>query len=456
MPKARKRIADSVPGASTTATATAETEREPNAEEVIAEAELESVANESTRSAYIVLFRVNRNTGEKARLAKYRAGIVDGDFVTNEWGGGKYQGQKWKPKRTGGYEYAGSQDFDIPEDVYPPKVPEWLKRQLDAEKAKNGQPVTGPVTNGAPPSGMSMLDAQMLRLFELQQQSFKESVETARADRQLQQTMLMGWLEKMARPSIEWDKVLPFAAKILFPEKKDAVEIARDLVDTMTKANARTPEPPSALADALKLIDSIENRVAKRNPGNGESTGDPWVDLVKSMAPDTLAVVKNLVEARMIEARRNAGVPVAPAAAHAAPTQPALPPAPPAYVPPQVLVPSPDPALITGPVTDPSLGTDVVLPLWAPFVKPFVPELFSYAQRGKNPEQVADLLLSRLEVEDQLNAAATLLVKPGFADEWCMAFPEFMPYRGWVTALIANAKTQLEDDGGADDEQADS
>ena len=69
----------------------------------------------------------------------------------------------------------------------------------------------------------------MLQLFQMQQQSFKESIEAQKADRQLQQTMLMGWLEKMGRPSVDWEKLLPFAVKVLFPEKKDPMEIAREL-----------------------------------------------------------------------------------------------------------------------------------------------------------------------------------------------------------------------------------
>jgi len=459
MPRKRAVTVEKTPeGGGVTVTVAPETEPAAETatdEQKVADAEIKALESENPRGAHVVLWRVSKLTGHKSRIGKFAIGIVDGDWVTEQFGGGKFLGQKFRPRKGGGFEYAGSLDFDIDETLFPPKIPAWAP-------AAQQPPATGPVSNanGTPAgAGTTLLESQLVSLFTMQQQAFKESTEAARADRQMQNTMLQAWLERMAqgsKPSIDWGALLPTLAPLavkMLTERRDPVEIARELTETIAKANARQPEPPSALTDALALMDRIETRVRRNGVPAADASDDSWLGFLKTATPEVIALVKETISTRADLARRGInpanGQPANGAAPGAPPGQPSLPPpapAPTAYIPPEAIAAQAGvtPSVVSGPVTDP------MRPLWAPFLEPYVGEFLEYAKKGKDPKACADLLLTRLELNDQLDAAAQLIDSSAFGEQFVKAFPAFGPYAVWLEMMLQAGREDLSQ---SDDEE---
>jgi hypothetical protein len=451
MPRKRAVKVGSVPdGGGVTVTVTPETEPHPEIpsdEQKAADAELATLETENPRGSHVVLWRVHRMTGQKSRLGKFTTNIVDGDWVADQFGGGKFTGQKFRPKKSGGFEYAGVIEFDIDEALFPPKVPSWAPGAA--------KPATGPVSNGDGTAagvrvgGADLIEAGILQLFQASQ-----------GMQQMQTQMMMAFIEKMSHtPERKETDLMPLIVALI-EKRKDPMEIARELFETTSKANARAPEPPSAMVDALALMDRFEAR-ARRNAGAAaDPADDTWLGYLKTATPEVVGLFKEFLSTRADLARRGidpaTGLPVngAGAVAGAPAAPPSLPPpapAPTAYMPPEAVAaaagvtPS---VVVSGPVTDPSM------PFWAPFLKPFVAEFLDYAKRGKDPKACADLLLTRLELNDQLELAAPLIDDSTFGAQFVKAFPEFQPYAVWVEMMLQAGREDLSqsDDGESDTE----
>jgi hypothetical protein len=458
MPRKRAVKVGSVPdGGGVTVTVAPESQPENVVSSAEAEStdEIEQATETEPTRAEARIHRIDELNGTKLYVGVVSPSLVSHRWIMQTLGGGKYPVSFWKVKgATRNLVYDKTIIYEI-DPTIPRKVPPWARVAED-------EAMSGPVTNGTPSgSGASLLESQLVSLFTMQQQAFKESTEAARADRQMQNTMLQAWLERMAagsKPSIDWAALLPTLGPLvikMITERRDPVEIARELTETIAKANARQPEPPSALTDALALMDRIENRV-RRNT-SAAPAADPADDSIfgflKSTAPDLLRLYEKQLDVRADLVRRGlvpaTGAPPS-GAAPPANGQPSLPPAAPAptmYVPPEAVAsaagvtPS---AVVTSPVTDPSM------PIWAPFLKPFVGEFLDYAKRGKDPKACADLLLTRLELNDQLEVAAPLIDDSTFGAQFVKAFPEFSPYAVWVEMMLQAGRedlSQTDDDG---------
>jgi hypothetical protein len=412
-----------------------------------ADEDFEQADIEGSRAPFILLYRVNRRTGQRSRLGKFDPQIVDGDWVTEQFGGGKYFGKKMVPSASGGFEYAGGKNgkkgtvnFDIDEMVYPPKG------------APPPAPATGPIS--APPGrvgGADLIEAGILQLFQASQ-----------GMQQMQTQMMMAFIEKMSHtPERKETDLMPLLVALL-EKRRDPMEIARELYETTAKATARAPEPPSAMLEAMSLYDRIEARVRRSSPSAStaaEPTDDSIFGFLKSTAPDLLRLYEKQLDVRADLVRRGlmpaTGAP--PGTPPAAPTgQPTLAPPAPAptmYVPPEAVaaqagVTPSSPPVVSGPVTDPSM------PFWAPFLKPFVGEFLDYAKKGKDPKACADLLLTRLELNDQLEMAAPLIDDSTFGEQFVRAFPGFAPYAVWVEMMLQAGRedlSQSDDDSEPDD-----
>jgi hypothetical protein len=444
MPRKRAVKVGSVPdGGGVTVTVAPETEAQseiPSDEQKAADAELATLETENPRGSHVVLWRVHRMTGQKSRLGKFTTNIVDGDWVADQFGGGKFTGQKFRPKKSGGFEYAGAIEFDIDETLFPPKVPSWAPGAA--------KPATGLVSNGdgSPPGrvgGADLIEAGILQLFQASQ-----------GMQQMQTQMMMAFIEKMSHtPERKETDLMPLIVALI-EKRKDPMEIARELYETTAKATARAPEPPSAMLEAMSLYDRIEARVRRHAPGTpaADPTDDSIFGFLKATAPDLLRLYEKQLDVRADLVRRglapatgqpaNGAVP----AANGQPTLPPPPPAPTMYVPPEAVASAA--AGVTGPVTDPSM------PIWAPFLKPFVGEFLDYAKRGKDPKACADLLLTRLELNDQLEVAAPLIDDSTFGAQFVKAFPEFQPYAVWVEMMLQAGREDLSqsEDGEGDTE----
>jgi hypothetical protein len=448
MPRKRAVTVEKTPeGGGVTVTVAPETETVAETatdEQKVADAEIKALESENPRGAHVVLWRVSKLTGHKSRIGKFAIGIVDGDWVTEQFGGGKFLGQKFRPRKGGGFEYAGSLDFDIDETLFPPKIPAWAPGAA--------KPATGPVSNGdgsAPGrlGGGDLIEAGILQLFQASQ-----------GMQQMQTQMMMAFIEKMSHtPERKETDLMPLIVALI-EKRKDPMEIARELYETTAKATARAPEPPSAMLEAMSLYDRIEARVRRHAPGTpaADPTDDSIFGFLKSTAPDLLRLYEKQLDVRADLVRRGlvpaTGQPANGAAPAAPNGQPSLPPAAPAptmYVPPEAVAaaagvtPS---AVVTGPVTDPSM------PIWAPFLKPFVGEFLDYAKRGKDPKACADLLLTRLELNDQLEMAAPLIDDSTFGAQFVKAFPEFQPYAVWVEMMLQAGREDLSQTDEGEDE----
>jgi hypothetical protein len=396
------------------------------------------------RAAYVILWRANRRTGQKSRIGKFDANTVDGDWVTEEFGGGKFYGQKYAPSKHGGFQYKGSVTFDIDETVYPPKLPSWSPAAAKA--------ATTPAPNGDGKSagrlgGGDLIEAGILQLFQASQ-----------GMQQMQTQMMMAFIEKMSHtPERKETDLMPLIVALI-EKRKDPMEIARELYETTAKATARAPEPPSAMLEAMSLYDRIEARVRRHAPGTpaADPTDDSIFGFLKATAPDLLRLYEKQLDVRADLVRRGlapaTGQPANGAAPGAPNGQPSLPPPPPAptmYVPPEAVASAAGvtpAAVVTGPVTDPSM------PIWAPFLKPFVGEFLDYAKRGKDPKACADLLLTRLELNDQLEVAAPLIDDSTFGAQFVKAFPEFQPYAVWVEMMLQAGREDLSQTDEGEDE----
>ncbi len=436
MPRKRAVSVGSTPsGGGVTVTVEPETQNEtetPSDEQKIADAELLALDSGNPRGAHVVLWRVHRMTGHKTRMGKFTAGIVDGDWVTDQFGGGKFTGQRFRPRKGGGFEYAGSIDFDIDETLYPPKIPAWAPGA-----AKTAELTVVPSGDGATRlGGGDLIEAGILQLFQASQ-----------GMQQMQTQMMMAFIEKMSHaPERKETDLMPLLIALM-EKRRDPMEIARELYETTAKATARAPEPPSAMTEALALVDRIEARVRRQAPGAAaEPADDSAFGFLKAATPDLIRLYEKQLDVRAELVRRGispaTGMPPGPGAPPPANGQPSLAPpapAPTAYMPPEAVAAAAGvtPSIVTGPVTDPSM------PLWAPFLKPFVAEFLDYARRGKDPKACADLLLTRLELNDQLEAAAPLIDDSTFGAQFVKAFPEFSPYAVWVELMLQAGREDL-------------
>ena len=436
-------------------------ETPPSAQEQEADAEIQAAHDTTPGRAEARIHRIDETTGKKLYLGPVSPSLISHRWLMQTLGGGTYLVVYFKPsgedKRLA---FAGQEQFDIDPSI-PRKTPPWAMTASDT-------PLTGPVSTPST-SHSSVVDSQLVSLFTMQQQSFRESIESARKDREMQNMMLQAWLERMAngsKPSTDWVEL----AKIFGPgvlkamgDRRDPLEIARELTETITKATTRAPEPPSALTDALALMDRLDARFRRNNPAaavTGEAD-DSLVGFLKTAFPEVLATFRETLAARRQAAAMTAGRapggangngaapdPSATARVISGPTMTAA--SPPTITPPPTAsVPLATPDQTTTPPTGPSADPMMPSVAWAPFVKQYIPALIQWADDNREPEIYAVVLLDAIDKEGRYDVAAPLLADPGFTAEFLKAFPEARatPKRAeWFTDLFAAVREELKPD----------
>lgn len=425
-----------------------ESEPEPEAteEQRSADADLAALDGDNPRAPYVILYRVNRRTGQRSRVAKLDTSIVDGEFVTEEFGGGKFIGKKFRPGAKSGFEYDGTINFDIDETLYPPKVPSWLREAA--------APASAIALNGA--HGSSFLDAQLMNLFTMQQQQHAAALEAQRAQQQAQleiqrqgNLMLQAFIERMAAQA-----TTPAPAP---PPPTDLMPIVTALLGTRTNPlellaqletiRAKTAAPTPA-EGVIALLEKGMALGRNRNAPAAEATDEGWLGFLKTVTPEGLGLIKQLVAGRIsVEEARARGAGVAPRngtppAATATVSTPTLPAptttaaSPPAI--PSAAAPVPAAAASTPPAADPTM-----LPVWVPFVRPHLPQLIEWANDDVDPGVYSVVLLDRIRKAGHEAIARPLLESPTFAMDLLAAFPELQPRAEWFAELFQAVREEL-------------
>lgn len=207
-----------------------------------------------------------------------------------------------------------------------------------------------------------------------------------------QQTLLLKLLEQRTAPSDPMAIALQIAALVKQP---DPMELAVKLAGIMKGGG-----DGNGIDALLKGVDLAK----KLNGGDGDGDSTVW-SAVKELGPGVLDVLGKVAEGR----------------AAPAPTAPALA----AVVPPAQIAPA-----------APAVETETVpLSPYMRALKQLVPQLMLWAEKGKDPEQCADWVLS--EATDMAQeVTATEAVKPDFAARIFTAFPELAPQREWVQRFL--------------------
>jgi hypothetical protein len=93
------------------------TEEESEADKLIADAK----TTQAPRPPLVWLYRIDPDSGEEKFLGKFKVGMVNETMCAQRYGGGKFVAYTRKPKASGGYLYAGKDEYLVDESIKPEK-----------------------------------------------------------------------------------------------------------------------------------------------------------------------------------------------------------------------------------------------------------------------------------------------------------------------------------------------
>lgn len=385
--------------------------------------ELARVGDEGQKQPKARIDRYDPAQRAYATLEYVAANEVDGEFIQENYGGGKYMVYFWGTRGDGTYGYLKGKGKEF---VIDSSIP--FKGAGRRGAVHNAD---GTVALPAPTNAERLMDMGLLQIFKGMQD---QSAAMAQQNRDHSMAMLTV-LEKIAAPR---DSGLPAMLTALVPlltpvlqglvNRKDPVEIATQI------AALREPAQKAGNLGELEAMFELADRIARmRNPGDEEPS-------LAGVAKDNLPRILDL-GARLLE-RRGTAAPDATAQHEAAPAAPRVPVA--AHNPP--LPATTAPAASPPPsAAEPSTPADE----WTP-VEPYVPYLVEFAVTDTDP---ADAVTTIITISPpQLIGMIRRLVKQEHpADVLTKRFPILAPHRAWVTELLNEFHAEFF--GGDDDDQ---
>jgi hypothetical protein len=93
------------------------TEEESEADKLIADAK----TTQAPRPPLVWLYRIDPDSGEEKFLGKFKVGMVNETMCAQRYGGGKFVAYTRKPKASGGYLYAGKDEYLVDDSIKPEK-----------------------------------------------------------------------------------------------------------------------------------------------------------------------------------------------------------------------------------------------------------------------------------------------------------------------------------------------
>lgn len=422
-----------------------EPENQASAQDAEATAEIDAAQDSAPARAEARISRVDPDTGKKFYLGPVTPSLVNHRWIMQTLGGGSYPVAFYKVSGTDKrLVYDRTETFDIDPSI-PQKTPPWAK-VVTPEGV-----VTGPVHA---PAGTNIIDAGVLQLFSSMQ-----------ATSQMQGQMMQAFIERMAnQPQTNWVEVLtafgPIGAALLkmLTDRKDPAAIAAELLERF-KPQRQEPAPTGAVAEAFGLFDrflSIQNKLTPRSAtATPAEPDDSLVGFLKTVAPDLLATWRETLAAGRQAALLRAGQP--PAAANgngATPTTPAAPRPPgptmtaaaPPAIPATSSPASPAPAVPAPAASTPPNAGDANLPVWVPFVRPWIPQLVQWLAMEYYPETTADLLLKAIDKEGRLAVAEPMLLDPNFPAALLVYFPALAPHAQALGEVFESVRDDLKPD----------
>lgn len=421
----------------------------------------QSTAGAITR-AIAWIWRIGKD-GSKAYVGAVAPDLVTNEFLLGNCGGGEYQVDYRRPKKSGGTEQATTRKFFIDG---PAKIAPWA--------AAPGPAAANP-PGAAPSSTQSMTDVMttgvMTIVKSMQDASVTNSQLTQAAIDRLREPKPEGMtVEKVTAVAVPFmtalaaiataiinrpmpqvpDPMATAAALAALTKQKDPAELIAALAPIL-----RPPPMPAAdasqlgtLISSLKALADLKDTITGGNAG-GIDTGHPILDTVRDVAraiPEVASAAKAAMAARQggPPPPEAAGGPGAPAPSNGAPPPvQATPRAGEPFGPPQAL-----PAVASAPgqangapassPTDAPTGSpsgspteDEMLTL---FLRSISQKLLPLAQRRADPVLHAQALLD--EYAQFIPQIAAWVETPRCVDDWMREFPEWAPYREWVTKFI--------------------
>lgn len=345
-----------------------------------------------------------------ATLEYVAANEVDGEFIQENYGGGKYMVYFWGTRNDGTYGYLKGKGKEF---VIDSSIPFKGAGRRGAVHNPDGS-----VALPAPTNAERLMDMGLLQIFKGMQD---QSAAMAQQNRDHSMAMLTV-LEKIAAPR---ESGVPALLAALVPlltpllqgllNRRDPVEIATEI------AKLREPAQKLGGLGELEVLFDVADRLSRmRNPGDDEPT---LAGVAKDNLPKILDLGARLMDRRGTTAPDATAPPPAPVpAAPRVPVAAATPPLPATTAP----AASPPPA-----AAEPATPADE----WTP-VEPYMPYLVEFAETDTDPADAVTTILTI--APPQLRGMIRRLVKQEHpADILTKRFPVLAPHREWVADLLS-------------------
>lgn len=403
----------------------------------------QSTAGAITRAAAWI-WRLGSD-GTKAYVGSAAPDLVNNEFLAENCGGGEYQVDYRRPKKTGGTEQAASRRFLI-DPNQPAKIPPWAKAPVTTNGTPADPQARGNLSLNVIEAGILSAQQQQQQIFQQQQALLMAGLEQSRTHAAMQlELMRASVAAKPEPPPPKEDRTVETIAAIVTPIVGAvtgiiSAVIARPQPDHLRQfaeiATALKP-PPAPPADATQLgglITALKGLVDLKDslsPGNGASdTGNPWVDLGRDVAK---ALPEVASAAKMAMNQRQANQPPAgsPETLQAAPGaqggQPdprrALSPAPGEPLgAPRIATPAAASEASPQPTPDAN-GAQTEDAMLKAFLAPISAEVLKLAKANRDPVRIAQAFLDMHE--SYLEQVAWWVEQPNCVQNFLRDFPEW-------------------------------
>lgn len=373
----------------------AETE-EVTEEERIANEQIEAASGTMPKAAEAIIYRYGED-GKEGLLDTVAAGLITAEYISREYGGGKYRIQFRKPNATGKMTFGPQKEFDIDRSI-PSQPPKWARRA--AIHNPDGSVVGG--ASGREGSS-STLDAMMLSMFQ-QQTSFIQTLQS----------------ERGSKPSVDWSTIIPAATGLLstlvtvMMSRKSTIEEMAPLLALMkseksphelaleiAKMASDSRAPSSNIKETLETLTLMREAMGDLG-GEKRSTMD---SLLEHIAPKALEIIAQAQSSQGASSQAPAG-----AGGRGAP----------------------EPAHLPAGTEHTGGGGDS---MWQKMLSAHIPQVVKLAQAGRDPETYAEVFLDNFP-SNFYGLLDQFLARPTLVEDVLTAYPVLEPYREWATTYL--------------------